>query len=101
MVVSSVLTFLRERTPKGVLFFCLRFKGAVRMRFTKETARRALRTLIQSALAYIAVNIAVIDFTEKDAAKSALIGLVVSAVAAGIAAVMNLEKTEDEDDGDA
>lgn len=63
------------------------------MRFSKETARRALRTFIQTALAYIAVNLAAIDFNgEKEIVKSALIGLCVSAIAAGLSAVMNLEK---------
>ncbi|MBQ9228781.1 MAG: hypothetical protein IJ168_08130 [Eubacterium sp.] len=71
------------------------------MRFTKQTAKKALRTFIQAALAYIAVNIAIVDFTSgKEAARSALIGLAVSATAAGLAAVMNLEKqypTEEEE----
>ena len=65
------------------------------MRFTKETAKRALRTFIQTALAYICVNIAIVDFSEEQAAiKSALVGLVISAVSAGLAAVMNLEKED-------
>lgn len=68
------------------------------MKFTKETLKRALRTFFQTAIAYIAVNIAVIDFTEKEAVKSAVIGLVVSAIAAGLAAVMNLEKKEGAND---
>ena len=65
------------------------------MKVTKETLRRAFRTFLQTAIAYIAVNIAVIDFSvEKAALKSAVIGIIVSAVAAGLAAVMNLEKKE-------
>lgn len=75
------------------------------MKFTKETLKRALRTFIQAAIAYIAVNITVIDFSNgKEVAKSTLIGLAVSAVSAGVAAVMNLEKNdainEDEEDKD-
>lgn len=75
------------------------------MKFTKETLKRALRTFIQAAIAYIAVNIPVIDFgNDKEVAKSTLIGLAVSAVSAGVAAVMNLEKNdainEDEEDED-
>lgn len=63
------------------------------MKFTKETMRRALRTFMQAAAAYIAANLLVVDFTaESDVLKSALLGLVVSALAAGMAAVMNLEK---------
>ena len=64
------------------------------MKFTQETVRRAVRTFAQTAVAYIAVNIAVIDFTETAAIKSALIGLGVSAIAAGLAAIMNLEPAE-------
>lgn len=69
------------------------------MKFTKETAKRMLRTFIQAALAYIAVNIALVDFSSgKEVAKSGLIGLGVSALAAGLAAVMNLEKKESGED---
>ena len=64
------------------------------MKVTQETVRRAVRTFAQTAVAYIAVNIAVIDFTETAAIKSALIGLGVSAIAAGLAALMNLEPAE-------
>lgn len=61
---------------------------------TKETAKRAGRTFIQAAIGYIAVNITVVDFSGgSDVIKSALCGLAVSAIAAGIAAVMNREKT--------
>ncbi|MFR5876875.1 MAG: CHAP domain-containing protein [Eubacterium sp.] len=60
---------------------------------TRETVKRAARTFIQAIIAYLAVNLVVIDFTaEKQVIKSALIGLAVSALSAGIAAVMNLEK---------
>lgn len=63
------------------------------MTFTKETWRRTLRTFLQTAVAYIAANMCVIDFTaETEVLSSALIGLAVSALAAGLAAVMNLEK---------
>ncbi len=62
------------------------------MYLTKDGVERALRTFIQAALAYIAVNLAVVDFSEDgDAIKSALIGLAVSAVAAGLSAAMNLQ----------
>lgn len=65
---------------------------------TKETIRRAARTFLQTAIAYIAVNVAIVDFSaDKAALRSALIGLCVSAVAAGLAAAMNLEKKEDAD----
>ncbi len=62
---------------------------------TRETIKRAARTFIQAIIAYLAVNLAVVDFTaEKQVIKSALIGLAVSALSAGISAVMNLQKPE-------
>lgn len=61
---------------------------------TKETAKRAARTFIQAAVGYVAVNIALVDFSGgSDVVKSALCGLAASSIAAGIAAVMNREKT--------
>ncbi len=56
--------------------------------FKKPCVKRAVRTFIQTAVGYIAVNIAATDLT----VKSAALGLAVSAVAAGIAAVMNLKE---------
>lgn len=68
----------------------------IKKTFTKETLRKATRTFLQTALGYIVVNIAVVDFTgDKAVIKSALIGLCVSALSAGIAAVMNLEEIEE------
>ena len=65
------------------------------MHLTKDGIDRVLRTFIQAALAYITVNFVLLDFTnEKDALKVAVIGLFVSAAAAGLSAVMNLEKKE-------
>lgn len=70
------------------------------MKFTKETFKRVMRTFLQAAVAYIVANLTLVDFSSgKDVAKSALIGLVVSAGAAGMAAVMNLQspaKAEEE-----
>ena len=63
------------------------------MKFNKECLRRAWRTFIQAAVAYITVNIVLIDFSgEKSVVKSAVTGLIVSAVSAGLAAVMNISK---------
>ena len=74
------------------------------MKITKQTLNRALRTFIQTvigyaainiqtAIGYAAVNIVAIDFSaSKQVLKTALVGLGVSAVSAGIAAVMNLEE---------
>ena len=59
------------------------------MNILKKTyVKRALRTFLQTAVGYIAVNIAAMDLT----VKSAVIGLAVSAVSAGVAAVMNLKE---------
>lgn len=61
--------------------------------FKKNCVRRALRTFVQTAIGYLAVNIAVVDFSaDKAALKSCLVGLGVSAVSAGISAVMNLRE---------
>ena len=62
---------------------------------TKETLRRALRTFGQTVIGYIAVNVALVDFTASgDVIKSALIGILIAGVSAGISAVMNLENKE-------
>ena len=67
------------------------------MKWTKETWKRAGRTFLQTAIGYIAVNLAIVDFTAgKEVIKSAVIGLIISAVSAGLSAVMNLAKTEAE-----
>ena len=59
----------------------------------KNCVRRALRTFAQTAIGYLAVNVAVVDFSpDKSALKSCLVGLGVSAVSAGISAVMNLKE---------
>lgn len=68
------------------------------MKFTKETVQRTLRTFIQAAIAYIVANIALVDFSDKSILKSAVVGLITSALAAGIAAVMNLEKADNTND---
>ena len=59
----------------------------------KNYVRRAIRTFFQTAIGYLAVNVAVVDFSaDKAALKSCLVGLGVSAVSAGISAVMNLKE---------
>ncbi|MBQ8078147.1 MAG: hypothetical protein IJ235_07170 [Eubacterium sp.] len=63
------------------------------MRFTKQTLYRAARTFLQAALSYMVVNIAAADLIQDtDTLKTTLIGLSVASVAAGLAAVMNLEQ---------
>lgn len=61
----------------------------------KEMIVRTLRTFFEAAVGYIAANIAVafVDSGENtDILKTALIGILVSAIAAGIAAVLNMPK---------
>lgn len=69
------------------------------MKLTKETLKRTKRTFFQTAVGYIAVNIVAVDFSGgKDVLKTTLIGLGVSGVAAGIAAVMNLDVVTTDDE---
>ncbi len=66
------------------------------MKLTKNTVKRAVRTFFQSAIAYITVNALCISYgAENGGLEDALIGLAISAAAAGIAAVMNLERNEE------
>ncbi len=61
----------------------------------KEMIMRTVRTFFEAAIGYIAANIAVafVDGnTGTSVAKTALVGLLVSSVAAGIAAVLNMPK---------
>ena len=59
---------------------------------TNETLKRAGRTFLQAFLGYAVVNIAVVDFNNgKEVLIDTLIGLGVGAIAAGLAAVMNLQ----------
>lgn len=63
----------------------------------KETLKRAARTFVQAAVGYIAANFVMYagsDFSDLSVLKTVLMGLGVSAVAAGLAAVMNLPKAE-------
>lgn len=62
------------------------------MKFTKETFKRTIRTFLQAAIAYIVANVTLVDFNDKSILKSAVIGLITSAIAAGISAIMNLEQ---------
>lgn len=62
----------------------------------KEWLRRALRTFLQAALGYASANIVAfvsgVDFSDVSTISMAVTGLVAATVAAGFAAVMNLEK---------
>ena len=58
--------------------------------YNRPWVKRTVRTFVQTAVGYIAVNLAAIDFTaEKSVLRTALLGLAVSAASAGLAAVMN------------
>lgn len=57
----------------------------------KETLRRTLRTFLQSAVGYIAANLVMtVSGSDIDYLKTSITGLLVSAVASGLAATMNL-----------
>jgi hypothetical protein len=55
----------------------------------KNWIKRALRTFIQAAVGYAVVALPAIDWQDTGALRGTLIGLGVSALAAGISAVMN------------
>ncbi|MBQ3970473.1 MAG: hypothetical protein II685_08345 [Clostridia bacterium] len=57
----------------------------------KTWVKRAIRTFIQAAVGYLAVALPTIDF-EGDGVKAALIGIGVSSVSAGLAAIMNIKE---------
>lgn len=66
-------------------------------RFTKETWRRALRTFWQAFFASIVGTVALVDTTDEEALlKSVIFVVVVPALSAGIAALMNLEESYEE-----
>ncbi len=67
------------------------------MKFTKETLMKTLRTFIQTAAGYIIVGLIAFDTAELEDWRTSVIGLCISGIAAGLAAVMNL-KTPSTDD---
>ena len=63
----------------------------------KEMMIRSVRTFFEAALGYIAANLTVIllDGTKDvDILKTALVGVLMSAIAAGACAVLNLPKKD-------
>lgn len=70
---------------------------------TKNCLIKALRTFLQTAIGFILANVSLylggIDFSDGGILKNALIGLAVSAFSAGAAAVMNLEKGDNNNNG--
>lgn len=59
----------------------------------KEPVRRAIRTFVQAAAGYIGVNAATAELSTK----SAVIGFISAAIAAGLAAAMNIKGSEKND----
>lgn len=68
----------------------------------KEMIKRALRTFVQTAGGYIAANLvcSTAGITDLGVLKTVLLGLAVSSVAAGLAAVMNIPPRASEEDCD-
>ena len=67
--------------------------------FTKECLIRALRTFLQTAIGYVITNVTLyfsgLNLADGEVVKTAIIRVAISAVSAGSAAVMNIEKGED------
>ena len=61
------------------------------MKSEKEWLRRAIRTYIQAAVGYVAMVVPNIDYSDTSVLKTTLIGVGLSAVSAGIAAIMNAD----------
>lgn len=59
---------------------------------TKDTVERTVKTFIEAFFAYIVTVIAAGDFFDGENSKKALVGLLMSALAAGVSAVMNMLK---------
>ena len=74
-----------------------------KIKFTRECLRRTLRTFLQTAIGYLITNISLaltgIDFADGDVLKNTLIGLAVSSLSAGAAAVMNMKIGDDNVNG--
>ncbi len=62
----------------------------------RETIRRAIRTFAQAAVGYIVANIALIKWDDAGALKTTVAAVITTAIAAGLAAVMNLPGGKDE-----
>lgn len=71
------------------------------MKITKETIRRTVRTFLQAAAGFLATTgISVLVTNDYSITKDIILGIAGSALAAGVAAVMNLESNNDESEGD-
>lgn len=60
----------------------------------KEMLKRSARTFVQAMVGYLSVNIvyAVSSSTDINVIKTSLLGVLISAIAAGLAALMNMPK---------
>lgn len=71
------------------------------MKLKDDALKRIIKTFFQAFISTLTVEIVTVDFTgEKSVIKSALYTIAISCLAAGLAAVMNLEKkypTDEED----
>lgn len=59
---------------------------------TPDTVERAVKTFVQAFLAYIVTAMAAGDFINAQLSQKALTGVLISAIAAGLSAVMNMIK---------
>ncbi len=65
------------------------------MKFTRETLKRMLRTFLQAVIGFIATTgISVLVTNDYKLTENIVYGVIGSAIAAGIAAVMNLEHSQ-------
>jgi len=62
----------------------------------REPVKRGIRTFIQAVAGYIVVNVVTLDFSSNNAVK----GFIIAAIAAGIAAAMNIKKTDESGEND-
>lgn len=68
-------------------------KNYEKLHINKRSTHQSGKTFIQALIAFLVVALPTIDFTqEKSALKAALLGVLASAVAAGLSAVMNIEQ---------
>lgn len=68
---------------------------------TQNALKKVFRTFLQTAIGYIITNITLyfggIDFGDGSLLRNAAIGMALAAFSAGSAAVMNIEKVEQDD----
>ena len=65
----------------------------------KNWLKRALRTAFQTAVSYIAIAIPSVDWgADRAVIRAALTGIFMSALSGGIAAAMNINEDEEDED---